>query len=73
MLLYSRNDCPLCEDVEKTLQRLNLEYTFIDIDLDAALRKKYHVKVPVLLNEQQELSWPFDDSQLLTFALGASK
>lgn len=70
ILLYSRNDCPLCEDVEETLQRLNIEYKFIDIDLDETLRKKYHVKVPILLNhKQQELGWPFAESQLLTFVL----
>lgn len=69
MLLYSRNDCPLCEDVEETLIRLNIQYEFIDIDLDEELRKKYHVKIPVLINEsQQELYWPFDENQLFEFS-----
>ena len=73
MLLYSRNDCPLCEDVEQTLQRLMIDFKFIDIDLDESLRIKYHVKVPVLVNKKnhkndQELNWPFDDKQLKEFA-----
>lgn len=69
MLLYSRNDCPLCEDVEETLLRLKIEYNFIDIDLDEILRKKYHVKVPVLENQKkQTLNWPFDENQLKEFA-----
>ena len=69
MLLYSRNDCPICEDVEETLLRLNIAFDFVDIDLDEMLRKKYHVKVPVLMNQkQQELNWPFNDKELLEFA-----
>jgi len=70
MLLYSRNDCPICEDVEATLLRLNIAYDLVDIDLDEVLRKKYHVKVPVLMNEKrQELNWPFNDKELLLFAI----
>lgn len=69
MILYSRNDCPLCEDVEETLVRLNIAFSFVDIDEDETLRKKYHVTVPVLQNnKQQELFWPFDDVRLLEFS-----
>ena len=69
MILYSRNDCPLCEDVEETLLRLNIAYTFIDIDTDEKLVQKYHVRIPLLVNAQkQELGWPFEDSQLKEFA-----
>lgn len=69
MILYSRNDCPLCEDVEELLSHLNIQYTFVDIDLDEQLRAKYHVRVPVLLNgKKQEMGWPFDESQLKEFA-----
>jgi len=68
MKLYSREDCPLCEDVGENLVRLKVEYTFIDIDQDETLRKKYHVRVPVLVNDkQQELAWPFDEAQLMVF------
>ena len=68
MKLYSREDCPLCEDVEENLARLKVKYTFIDIDQDETLRKKYHVRVPVLVNDQQqELAWPFDEAQLMVF------
>ncbi len=68
MKLYSREDCPLCEDVEENLVRLKVKYTFIDIDQDEALRKKYHVRVPVLVNAlEQELAWPFDDARLTEF------
>lgn len=68
MKLYSREDCPLCEDVEELLIRMELRYVFVDIDLDPVLRKSYHVRVPVLINDaNQELAWPFDESQVLDF------
>ena len=69
MILYSRNDCPLCEDVEQTLQRLGIIYTYTDIDLDNNLKMKYHTRVPLLVNaNNQELAWPFEDSDLQEFA-----
>ena len=68
MRLYSRENCPLCEDVENTLIRLNINYEFIDIDLDEKLLKKYHVKVPVLVNDNnQELFWPFNEAKIEEF------
>jgi len=70
MFLYSRNDCPLCEDVEDTLIKLNISYEFIDIDTNEKLRKKYHVLVPVLQNiNGEELLWPFNEQQLIDFNL----
>ena len=69
MKLYSRNDCPLCEDVEQNLIRFGIDFQFIDIDEDKKLVKKYHVRVPVLVNNQnQELCWPFEESELKEFA-----
>lgn len=69
MILYSRNDCPLCEDVEDSLLKLNIKYTFVDIDSDEKLLKKYHVRIPVLVNKHnQELCWPFEEADLLEFA-----
>ncbi len=69
MILYSRKDCPLCEDAEETLISLNLNYKYVDIDLDSELRKKYHAKVPVLINDShKELTWPFSNDGLIKFA-----
>ncbi len=69
MILYSRNDCPLCEDVEDSLLKLNIKYTFVDIDADEKLLKKYHVRIPVLVNAlNQELCWPFEEAELKEFA-----
>ena len=68
MIFYSRNDCPLCEDVEETLIKLKINYRFIDIDLNENLRKKYNAKVPVLIRNNQELCFPFTSDDILKFA-----
>jgi glutaredoxin len=68
MILYSRNDCPICEDAEEILQSLAIAFEYVDIDTDASLRKKYHVRVPVLVNKNnEELSWPFTQENLKGF------
>jgi glutaredoxin len=66
--LFSRQDCPLCEDVEEQLLGLSIDYEFIDIDESEELRKQYNSKVPVLMNSLNNcLNWPFDESQLMDF------
>ena len=66
--LFSRQDCPLCEDVEQQLLGLGIEYEFIDIDESVELRKEYNAKVPVLMNSLNNcLNWPFEESKLLGF------
>lgn len=70
LLLYSRLDCPLCEDAEQSLQRLGLVYNFIDIDSDETLRKKYNTRVPVIVNDRGvELNWPFDSKELMDLTI----
>ncbi len=69
LTLYSRHDCPLCEEVELMLQALAIAYRFVDIDLDEKLRKKYHVLVPVLHNQHgHELRFPFSPEQIKKLA-----
>jgi glutaredoxin-related protein len=66
--LFSRQDCPLCEDVEDQLNGLGVQFEFIDIDESEELLKKYHVRVPVLKNSlNNSLNWPFDEKQLMDF------
>jgi glutaredoxin-related protein len=66
--LYSRQDCPLCEEVEQQLNALGIEYDFIDIDESVQLIKQYNSKVPVLMNSlKKSLFWPFDESTLESF------
>ena len=66
--LFSRQDCPLCEDVEELLLSLAIEFEYIDIDESDELLKKYHTQVPVLMNSKGDsLNWPFEESQLMSF------
>jgi glutaredoxin-related protein len=67
ILFFSRNDCPLCEDIEEKLLSSGCEYQFIDIDEDKSLLKTYHVRIPVLKKSNIELAWPFTDEQLFEF------
>ena len=68
MIFYSRNDCPLCEDVEEILIQLQMNFSIIDIDADESLRKKYNAKVPVLMRNNQELCFPFTTDDIINFA-----
>lgn len=52
VILYSRSDCHLCDDVKEDLDALRPEHPHklveIDIDSDAALAAKYGEQVPVV-------------------------
>ena len=52
LLLYTRKDCCLCEDMKSTLSRVAGRVPFaleeIDIDTSPALQEKYGDEVPVL-------------------------
>lgn len=69
MIFYTREDCPLCEDVEETLIALKIDYHPVDIDLDESLLKKYNAKIPVLVCNNKELYYPFTTEQLKEFTL----
>ncbi len=57
--LYSRIECPLCEYAEELLLEGGITYETVDIDDSEQLTRQYHVKIPVLANESDELNWPF--------------
>lgn len=50
--LYHRQDCHLCEKMQRQLAALEEELGFavslIDIDTDPVLRERFNLKVPVL-------------------------
>jgi glutaredoxin len=52
LLLYTRKDCCLCEEMKSTLSRVAGRVSFaleeIDIDTSPALQEKYGNEVPVL-------------------------
>ena len=74
LILYSQEDCHLCDEAEGLLHAAGLagSYQKVDIETDLELLKQYGIHVPVLKREdsQQELFWPFDHADLEVF-LGA--
>lgn len=50
--LYSRQSCPLCDDMKATVERVAADFPVrmevVDIDLDAELVRHYNEEVPVL-------------------------
>ena len=51
MVLYTRQDCPLCHEMSAAVRGAGLEgygLREVDVDQDAALRDEYGWRVPVL-------------------------
>ena len=52
LTLYGRRYCHLCEDMERALEplqgKLGFTLELVDVDLDAALDRKYGELVPLL-------------------------
>lgn len=71
LLLLSTSACHLCEQAESLLLQLNIAYQKIDIAEQEQWQERYAIKIPVLLDteEQQELCWPFSTEDILTFVL----
>ena len=71
LILYYQPDCHLCDEAESLLHVAGLAegYVKVDIETDLELLKRYGIYVPVLEREdnKQELFWPFDHAELLTF------
>jgi hypothetical protein len=70
LILYSRADCHLCDQVIVMLNRAGIHWRLIDIDGDAALSAQYGLRIPVLRRPGtgQELCYPFDEERLERFA-----
>ncbi|MDE2754252.1 MAG: glutaredoxin family protein [Gemmatimonadota bacterium] len=58
--LYTRVDCPLCDEARTLLDALsaNLGFTIeaVDIDADPELRSRYNYAVPVVAVGSEELA-----------------
>lgn len=68
-LLFSTEDCHLCELAEAELMPLlaqGLQVEVVDISESAELIERYGVRIPVLRLEVQdaELGWPFNSEQV---------
>lgn len=57
--LYTRSNCPLCDEAKLMLQLVQedfpLEYKEVDIESDEALHEKYMLMIPVLEKDQNVL------------------
>lgn len=53
-VLYSRQDCHLCDDAEELLRRHGFEVQVVDVDRDPALVERYGQAVPVVLIDGKE-------------------
>ena len=72
LILYSREDCHLCDLAATMMDRAGVPWQSVDIDGDPGLARKYGITVPVLLHpgSGRELFFPFDDEALLKFLDG---
>lgn len=61
VVLYSKNDCCLCENAKAILQELQEEFVFgieeIDIYKDDRLLEKYHLMIPVVEIDGEEVEY----------------
>ncbi|MBU1309918.1 MAG: glutaredoxin family protein [Gammaproteobacteria bacterium] len=69
LTLYTTWGCHLCEQAEQLLLKLGLagQFQLVDIVDDEAAFARYRVAIPVLKQGDNELYWPFDESQLATW------
>lgn len=75
--MYYRAGCHLCEQLIAELSQLqhdlqgtiDFNFELIDIDKDAALRKRYDVDVPVVALKDEVLCYHFFDAAMVRQAL----
>jgi glutaredoxin len=68
-VLYTREECHLCEQASRLLREMGVAFQEVDIDQDAALEARYGIKVPVLAQPAQcrEICFPFGESEVRRF------
>lgn len=69
LVIYSREDCHLCERAGELLQQAGVSAREVDIEDSVALLSRYASRIPVLADREsrRELAWPFDLEQLQKF------
>lgn len=70
LILYQRDDCPLCDRALAVLAQARVpDFESMWIDGDDALEGRYGARVPVLRDEASgdELDWPFGEADLQGF------
>ena len=72
IILITGEDCPLCEEAKELLNSLHLTgFSLIEKDIYTSrkIHDKYWDKIPVLLKDSQDLSWPFTSENVKEFIL----
>jgi hypothetical protein len=69
LILYTRADCHLCDQVIMMLDAVGVRWRPVDIDADPELVERYGLRVPVLRcpDTGRELFYPFDERELAAF------
>ena len=70
LILLTSKDCHLCNQALKLINQINLDnFEFVkqDIYSKRLYLDSYWDKIPVLLLEERELSWPFDKHLVESF------
>lgn len=69
--LFSRPECHLCDELAAALEpiiRGRARVEVINIDDDLALKKRYGLRIPVLVSGDRELSaYPLDTATVETY------
>jgi glutaredoxin len=75
LTLYTKPDCPLCDDARDALERVRARAQFelevVDISADASLKARYGERIPVVLVDGEEAAEFVVDEQALESRLGA--
>jgi glutaredoxin len=66
-VLYHTEGCHLCEIAQALVDQTTINYQHIDICDDGSLIERYGMSIPVFLQGERELFWPFDAAQLQSF------
>ncbi|GGB64349.1 glutaredoxin family protein [Shewanella inventionis] len=66
-ILYHTEGCHLCDIALALVKHTGIHFQHVDICDDDALAERYGISIPVLIQGQRELFWPFDSQQLQEF------
>jgi hypothetical protein len=70
LILYRREECPLCEHAGEALRGAGVEaWDSVDVGWEGPLEERYGTRVPVLVRDDSgaELAWPFDSGSVCQF------
>ncbi|ABI72501.1 glutaredoxin family protein [Shewanella frigidimarina] len=66
-VLYHTEGCHLCDIAQVLVDQTAINYQHIDICDNASLAERYGMSIPVFVQGERELFWPFDAAQLQEF------